>query len=78
MCMLLVASERLEHTNRSALRCSFYLEHKIYRFFGCSPLPREAWAEKAQLSLLCKYCAAKMYLFSNTGMCLVIVVPMSI
>ncbi len=37
--MFLVASEGLERTNRSALRCSFYLENKKYRFFGRSPLP---------------------------------------
>jgi hypothetical protein len=35
----LVASEGLERTNRLALRCSFYLENKKYRFFGHSPLP---------------------------------------
>jgi hypothetical protein len=34
-----MASEGLEHTNRSALRCSFYLENKKYRFVGRSPLP---------------------------------------
>jgi hypothetical protein len=46
MRMLLVASEGLERTNRSALRCSFYLENKKYRFFGCSPLPmKEFWAK---------------------------------
>jgi len=37
--MLLVASEGLERMNRSALRYSFYLENKKYRFFGCNPLP---------------------------------------
>jgi len=39
MCMLLVASEGLERTNHLAMRCSFYLENRKYRFFGCSPLP---------------------------------------
>jgi hypothetical protein len=31
--MLLVASEGLECMNRSARRCSFYLENKKYNFF---------------------------------------------
>jgi hypothetical protein len=36
---LLVASEGFERTNRLALKCSFYLETKKYRFFGHNPLP---------------------------------------
>jgi hypothetical protein len=44
--MLLVASEGLKCTNRSALMCSFYLENKKYSFFGHSPLPmKEFWAK---------------------------------
>jgi hypothetical protein len=36
--VFLVGNEGLESMNHSALMCSFYLEYKKYRFFGCNPL----------------------------------------
>ncbi len=48
----LMASERLECMNHSALRCSFYLENKKYRFFGHIPLPMKGKVLLVQTMIL--------------------------
>jgi len=65
-CMLLVASEGLKCTNRSALMCSFYLENKKYRFFGHSPLPmKEFWAKPVPM-VWQAVCTGPEYIFTTT------------
>jgi len=64
--MLLMASEGLERTNRSALRCSFYLENKKYRFFGRSPLPMKG-RERSSLRFANRVQQKCIYFPQNTN-----------